>query len=415
MKQFQFDRGDGAIFIEKNQDVVIGDFELIERKGWGHPDKLADDLAESLSRAYCLKTTEVCGAPLHHNFDKLCLLGGASSVEFGRGDVTRPIKILVNGRASLRFGNTDLQVEKLITECCYKFFKYRLPLLPPEMIAIELNLSTSSSPGSVATGDKGNDRHKWFTPTSVEDLPERKFLHANDTSLGTGYFPLSPAEKAVLALVDELSSPSSCRPSWMGSDVKVMASRVQDTLDIVACVPQIAKFVQSQEEYKRNLLSVREIAEKVLTQHAPGLRSTITLNARDKFDSNELYLTATGSSIESGDEGVVGRGNRVNGLITPFRPMNVEGANGKNPVYHVGKVYNVAANRVAQKIFSETGLPSSVHLVSKTGGSLCHPWKTIIKVAGDCPASVILTIASEVLDTIPTITSEIIKGEIQLS
>jgi S-adenosylmethionine synthetase len=68
---------------------------------------------------------------------------------------------------------------------------------------------------------------------------------------------------------------------------------------------------------------------------------------RDIPDRDELYLTYTGSSIESGDEGVVGRGNRVTGLITPLRPMNIEGASGKNPVYHVGKLYNLAAQRIA--------------------------------------------------------------------
>jgi S-adenosylmethionine synthetase len=55
------------------------------------------------------------------------------------------------------------------------------------------------------------------------------------------------------------------------------------------------------------------------------------INMRDIPAQDELYLTYTGSSIESGDEGVVGRGNRVTGLITPLRPMNIEGAIGKNP------------------------------------------------------------------------------------
>jgi len=35
---------------------IIGNVEIIERKGWGHPDKLADDLAEELSRAYARYT-----------------------------------------------------------------------------------------------------------------------------------------------------------------------------------------------------------------------------------------------------------------------------------------------------------------------------------------------------------------------
>ena len=42
-----------------------------------------------------------------------------------------------------------------------------------------------------------------------------------------------------------------------------------------------------------------------------------------------------------GDDGQVGRGNRANGLITPYRLMSIEAAAGKNPVTHVGKLYTV--------------------------------------------------------------------------
>jgi S-adenosylmethionine synthetase len=37
-----------------------------------------------------------------------------------------------------------------------------------------------------------------------------------------------------------------------------------------------------------------------------------------------VYLTVTGTSAEAGDDGEAGRGNRVNGLITPYRPMTME-------------------------------------------------------------------------------------------
>ena len=74
---------------------------------------------------------------------------------------------------------------------------------------------------------------------------------------------------------------------------------------------------------------------------------SVSLNTRDNFDTNELYLTVIGSSIESGDEGLVGRGNRINGLISSGRPMSMEGACGKNPVYHVGKLYNLCTLNIA--------------------------------------------------------------------
>jgi S-adenosylmethionine synthetase len=63
----------------------------------------------------------------------------------------------------------------------------------------------------------------------------------------------------------------------------------------------------------------------------------IAINAADHLPAGAVYLTVTGTSAEAGDDGEVGRGNRVNGLITPYRPMSLEAAPGKNPVTHVGK------------------------------------------------------------------------------
>ena len=40
----------------------------------------------------------------------------------------------------------------------------------------------------------------------------------------------------------------------------------------------------------------------------------------------------------------------MSGLITPYRPMTLEAAAGKNPVSHVGKTYNLAAGRIARAL-----------------------------------------------------------------
>lgn len=69
----------------------------------------------------------------------------------------------------------------------------------------------------------------------------------------------------------------------------------------------------------------------------------MAVNTADDPDSGYVYLTVTGTSAESGDDGQAGRGNRANGLITPFRPMTLEAVAGKNPITHVGTLYNVLA------------------------------------------------------------------------
>lgn len=411
---------EGSILIEFNSNIMKTPVEIIERKGWGHPDKLADDLAEKLSQAYSNYTLDRCGAILHHNFDKLCLLGGSSKVSFGKGEMVKPIRVLINGRATLMLNNTNLDIEELLITSCRDFFSKRLPLIDPyKDLAIQLNLSTASSPGKVYSNQTSNDnpRHRWFSPVSIEDLPEKKRLHANDTSIGTGYAPLSSIEQLVLKLVDFLSDRHrEDFPIWMGTDVKVMAFAANDIVDITACVPQVAQYVGSREIYVKNLEWLKAQCGKFIEHNFPQLKVDLTFNARDRLESNELYLTAIGSSIESGDEGVVGRGNRVNGLITPMRPMNVEGANGKNPVYHVGKLYNILAGRIAKHLHEEFGGRVAVNLVSRTGSNLLEPWKTIIQMErGEIPLGQLIPIVQAMHSTIPQITQEIISGSLILS
>jgi S-adenosylmethionine synthetase len=192
-----------------------------------------------------------------------------------------------------------------------------------------------------------------------------------------------------------------------------MAHGMSDQLDVVLAVPQRSAKVGSRSEYLANKEDVLSECDQLARLHLPGVRARFRLNARDIPERDELYLTYTGSSIESGDEGVVGRGNRVNGLITPLRPMNVEGANGKNPVYHVGKLYNVAANRIAARLHEATGAYAEVHLLSATGQRLDRPWRILIRLAADGNALAndkLRSLLMETLDSFPELTEEIVAS-----
>src|SRR3989344_3751272 len=103
--------------------------EFVELKGKGHPDTLADALAETLSINYSKYTLGKFGAILHHNFDKVGLLGGSSFVSFGRGHLVNPIKVLINGRVSKKFANEIIPAQKLLTNWTKEFFRKRLPLI----------------------------------------------------------------------------------------------------------------------------------------------------------------------------------------------------------------------------------------------------------------------------------------------
>ncbi|MDQ0750188.1 S-adenosylmethionine synthetase [Streptomyces africanus] len=390
---------------------------IVERKGLGHPDTLADHLAERLSRAYSHHTVERFGAVLHHNFDKLALLGGASEVRYGAGRMTAPVRVLVNGRAAPMCGRERIPVEEIVEAEVRAFFAERLPEVS-DHLDIVFNITSNSSPGAVLTGDEAPDRTRWFNPRSIEDLRERRVRLSNDTSLGTGWAPENTFESFVRELVNHFSGKSEFTRAhaWCGSDVKLMGYWDGEQADVVLCVPQKSRFVASRAEYVRNTEIVLAECQRFAALRLPGTEARFRLNARDVPEKDELYLTYTGSSIESGDEGVVGRGNRVNGLITPLRPMNLEGANGKNPVYHVGKLYNIAAQRLAERLHEATGEHAEVHLVSATGQRLDQPWRVLVRLASpDVEVDKVQALVEEALSEFPALTDELVSDGIVLS
>lgn len=147
------------------------------------------------------------------------------------------------------------------------------------------------------------------------------------------------------------------------------------------------------------------------------------VNTGDGKTEDSVYLTVTGLSAEAGDDGQVGRGNRVNGLITPYRPMSLEAAAGKNPVTHVGKLYNVLAHRIAAAVVNETQGDVEecyCYLLSQIGRSIDQPQLFEVKVRLRDPqpltalAPQVQSIAQEVFGTIGFLWREIVSGTLLL-
>ncbi len=392
------------------------DFEVIERKGIGHPDTMSDELAVRLSRRYSKYTRENYDAILHHNFDKVGLLGGMSSVSLGNGELTAPIRVLLNGRASDRFGNESIPLREILIETTQEFLGERLPIDPISDLDIRYNVSTASSPGGVKDEfDEENPRDYWFKPRDLDDLPERKELVSNDTSHGTGYAPLSPTEQFVRDLEEFLTGEYRDNNDWIGTDVKLMATQDGDTVNLTGAIPHIADETPDVESYKLHLDHIRSVIEEFAAKSIPERELDLHLNTRTNYETGQMYLTAIGSAIESGDEGLVGRGNRTNGLITPSKPMSIEGQCGKNPVYHVGMLYNIAARRVSKSVHDVTNSYVESHLVSQSGRQLTDPWIVRVNVydEGFDREEVEDAIATE-LEAIPQITDEWLAGDVRL-
>lgn len=393
-------------------------FEIVERKGVGHPDTLADTLAEHLSVVYSRYTLQHFGAVLHHNFDKVGLMGGKGQVTFGNGALTEPVRVLLNGRASSKFGDTLIPVRELLTETARAFLAERFPMLDPERdIRMLFEVSTGSSPGAVVTeaSNQQGRRPYWFEPRGLEDLPERKRLVCNDTSLGCAFVPGSDLERMVFGLEQMLASPPTKQAHpWLGSDIKMMAKRIGSRVHCTIAIPQIAAHVPNLAAYRDNLATVYELVIGYCRQHYPQFQITVALNARDDYEAVELYLTSTGSSIETGDEGFVGRGNRLGGVIAPMRPYTMEGICGKNPVYHTGKLYCVAAHEIATRLHQETGAGAVVYLIGQTGQPLTAPWQTFVELEADCETGPLEPIIQDTLAQMDRFTTKLLNGEYQL-
>ncbi len=396
------------------------DYEFIERKGSGHPDTLSDNLAEELSTAYSRYTLEKFGYILHHNFDKVGLLGGSSFVKFGEGHLTNPIRVLINGRASTRFGDSIIPVNDILIETAKKFLKKKFPLIDTEKdIDIIYALSNKSSPGKTDIEVKKEGTRKyWFEPRGPEDIKELSFLGSNDTSLGVGFYPFTALGNAIIKLSDVLAEEKfhEINP-WLGTDIKIMASRINEKVSITLCIPQISTYVKDIQEYKLNLENIKKKILSFLNDKLSKYSVDVNINTRDDYETGEIYLTAIGSSIESGDEGLVGRGNRINGLICTINPYTMEGACGKNPVYHIGKIYSIAAQDISKQISEELGSYVEVFLVSQSGRLLIDPWKTVIGINKKLTweeRDLINRLVSQKLKDIPKITARILDGEYRL-
>jgi S-adenosylmethionine synthetase len=306
--------------------------EIVERKGLGHPDSICDALAEELSLALCRFYVEHFGRVLHHNVDKALLRGGAARAAFGGGEVIEPIDIYIAGRAVLDAGGTRIPIDALAVDTVRAWFRRNLRTVDPER---HLRVHCLIRPGSV-------DLAELFARPQEGDVPL-----ANDTSCGVGFAPLTPLEWAVLAAERALTNAAfRDRHPATGEDVKVMGVRRGRDLRLTVACAAVARHVPDMAAYRRFKADVA-VAAGAAAEAAAGCPVTVEVNTADGETPGSLYLTVTGTSAEAGDDGEVGRGNRCNGLITPYRPMTMEAAAGKNPITHVGKLYSLVAGLAA--------------------------------------------------------------------
>jgi S-adenosylmethionine synthetase len=388
-------------------DVADDTVEVVERKGLGHPDTICDALAETLSRSLCREYLHRFGAILHHNVDKALLCGGGAVAAFGGGTVTRPIDIYLAGRAVCAVGTEAIPIGRIAADSARAWLRASLHALDAER---HVRIHTLVQSGS-------QDLQTLFARRKGRDVPL-----ANDTSVGVGHAPLSPLERLVLAVEKRINGRDRAgdNPAW-GEDVKVMGVRCGHRIQLTVSCAMIGRYLTNVDDYLRQKAALESFVHGLAVEHGFA-ECAVAANVADDIAAGSVYLTVTGTSAEAGDDGQVGRGNRVNGLITPCRQMSLEAAAGKNPVTHVGKIYNVVARDIAEALVATVPEIARAQclMVSSIGAPVSEPAIMHIKLAtgNGAPAEGLRTrveeVAAERLASLPGLVDAFVAGTIEL-
>lgn len=348
--------------------VARRSMELVERKGVGHPDSICDALMESVAVALCQEYLDKVGRVLHYNLDKSLLVAGQSAPALGGGRIITPMRLILGDRASDEWTGGKIRVGEVVEASARKWFASHLRFVDP---ARHVALQNEIRPGS----------------PELVDIFSRETMTANDTSAAVGFAPLSETERFVLAAENYLNSPGYKRRfPETGEDVKVMASRRDRHLHLTVAMAFVDRQITSAAQYFERKAEIVDDLHRHLSSHLNDLdQLRVELNTLDDPDRGEggMYLTVLGTSAEGADGGEVGRGNRVNGLISLNRPMTMEAAAGKNPVSHVGKIYNILSHELARKVYAECPGIEEVYvwLCSQIGRPLDDPWAVSVELS----------------------------------
>ncbi len=377
--------------------------EIVERKGIGHPDSIADGLAESVSHALCKMYLERYGRILHHNTDEVQVVGGQSAPRFGGGVVLEPAYVLLVGRAVTQVNGQRLPYRTTAVAAAHEYLTRVCTNLN---VDADVVIDCKIGQGSI----------------DLRGLYETQKQLANDTSFGVSAAPYSETELLALRTEELINGPLKKDLPEVGHDVKVMAVRNHDAIRLTVAAAIVDKFVPDQDHY---VSVIEQLRERVL-DHAAKITNrdvAVDVNTGDNYYEGIVYLTVTGLSFENGDDGSVGRGNRVNGLITPYRPMSLEAAAGKNPVTHVGKLYNLLSFDIAQKIAEECQGDVEevwVRIVSQIGKPIDEPQVAVAQLALAPGVKIGAVkgkaegIVDEGLETIQKLTDRVVAGKVRV-
>ncbi len=396
------------IIVQESPTLPAGQqrVEIVERKGLGHPDTSCDSIAERISIELSRVYSRMFGRILHHNIDKGFLVAGQVSCGLGGGRVIEPMRLIIGDRATFKIKDRNVPVPQIAVQTAKEWVKSHLRHVDPDQhLRYQIELKpTSEELGAIF-------------------VPRRGLLVANDTSAAVGYAPLTPTERLVYDVERFLNGPRfKSEFSETGEDIKVMGIRVGDALSLTIAMPFLAGLIRTERAYFRLKERVHQELHRYVRGRPHRCKGVdVVLNALDRKGKGleGMYLTLLGTSAEQGDSGQIGRGNQPCGVIPISRPTSGEAVAGKNPVSHVGKIYNVLAFQLAARIHREiAGVnEATVQLCSRIGSRIDRPAALAVQVSLAHRVSLsgvsnpIRQIVKESLQQIGTFCEELARGK----
>jgi S-adenosylmethionine synthetase len=356
------------IRVEALSGLPVGDrqVEMVERKGIGHPDSICDAIMDRVSVELSREYLSQFGRILHHNIDKAFLVAGEAEVRFGGGAIREPMKLIFGDRASQGVNGREIPIREIAVRTAKHWLRENLRFVDP---------------GDADTLDGPHVTYQLeIKPGSAElvDIFSRDTIGANDTSAAVGYWPMTETERLVRETEQFINSRTFKEEfPEAGEDVKVMGVRMGRELRLTAAVAFVDRFIEGEAQYFRRKQDLYDAVMSFLSRRSTMDKISFDLNTLDEPGRGVggIYLSVLGTSAESGDSGQIGRGNKVNGVISINRPMGTEAAAGKNPVAHVGKIYTIFTHQVAQKVYDEVEGIREVYvwMVSQIGKPIDEP------------------------------------------
>ncbi len=357
-----------SIRVETLQGMPVSELqvEMVERKGIGHPDSICDAIMDRVSIELSKEYMSQFGRILHHNIDKAFLVAGDAEVRFGGGVVREPMKLIFGDRATEGLNGREVPIREIAIRTAKNWLRENLRFVDPggpdTMDGPHMTYQLEIKPGSA----------------ELVDIFSRSTIGANDTSAAVGYWPMTETERLVRETEQFINSRTFKEEfPEAGEDVKVMGVRLGRELRLTSAVAFVDRFIESEAQYFRRKQLMYEAVMAFLSKRTTMEKIIFDLNTLDEPGRGVggIYLSVLGTSAESGDSGQIGRGNKVNGVISINRPMGTEAAAGKNPVSHVGKIYSVFTHQVAQKVAEEVPGVREVYIwmVSQIGKPINEP------------------------------------------